>query len=371
MDSSDITTLEELKSYLYSAMQLEHATLPPYLVALYSIKPGTNLDATQIIRVVAVEEMLHLTFAANLLNAIGGEPDLTVPGFVPNFPTYLPDGEQEFLVHLAPFSRQTIENFLQIERPSLAPSGVNKLVARREHGPFLHLGTHPRQTTMRYYSIGDFYKAIEDGLVYLEGEAQKQGKTIFTGDAGRQITSQYYYSGGGHLHPVTDLATAVTAIRLVIEQGEGQTATIYDSQKELAHYYRFDQLIHGRYYRSGDAIEHPTGEPVSVDWDAAYPVKTDVKLADIPAGSELHQAAAAFNQAYARFLAEITEAYNGKPHKLMEAVAHMFEFRNAMTVLIRNPLPGSNGLYAGPTFEVSPEAAGAPQAGAESLEVVA
>ncbi|MGO6670880.1 ferritin-like domain-containing protein, partial [Rhizobium ruizarguesonis] len=40
MDSSSIKTLDELKEFLYRAMQLEHATIPPYLTALYSIKPG-------------------------------------------------------------------------------------------------------------------------------------------------------------------------------------------------------------------------------------------------------------------------------------------------------------------------------------------
>ena len=40
-----ITTREQLHQYLYAAMQLEHATIPPYLTALYSIRPGTNADA--------------------------------------------------------------------------------------------------------------------------------------------------------------------------------------------------------------------------------------------------------------------------------------------------------------------------------------
>ena len=73
----------QLHAYLFAAMRLEHATIPPYLMALYSIKPGTNSDATHILRVVVVEEMLHLTLAANLLNAIGGTPDLTAKDFVP------------------------------------------------------------------------------------------------------------------------------------------------------------------------------------------------------------------------------------------------------------------------------------------------
>ena len=69
MHTRRITTVAALHRYLHKAMQLEHATIPPYLMALYSIEPGTNSDATHVIRVVVVEEMLHLTLAANLLNA--------------------------------------------------------------------------------------------------------------------------------------------------------------------------------------------------------------------------------------------------------------------------------------------------------------
>ena len=38
-----ISTVEDLHSYLHIAMQLEHATIPPYLTALYSIVPGKKL----------------------------------------------------------------------------------------------------------------------------------------------------------------------------------------------------------------------------------------------------------------------------------------------------------------------------------------
>ncbi len=172
MPSSEITTLSELQEYLYLAMQLEHATLPAYLTALYSIKPGTNSDAVHIIRVVAVEEMLHLTIAANLLNAIGGTPDLTRAGFVPSYPTYLPDGEKDFQVHVARFSRDTIETFKQIERPRLASKGQDKLVRRSYEPGTSVLGARPGATDMHYYSIGDFYAAIEEGFVVLEGQAK-------------------------------------------------------------------------------------------------------------------------------------------------------------------------------------------------------
>src|ERR1700685_2595513 len=100
MPNNPITTILELHQHLYVAMQLEHATIPPYLLALYTIHPDTNPDATRILRTVVVEEMLHLTLAANIFNAVGGEPNLTAPNFVPKYPAPLPDGETDFKVSL-------------------------------------------------------------------------------------------------------------------------------------------------------------------------------------------------------------------------------------------------------------------------------
>ncbi len=306
---------------------------------------------------VVVEEMLHLTIAANLLNAIGGTPDPTTPGFVPNYPCYLPTGEKDFMVHIAPFTHDNLQTFLEIERPR---KGDGRL---RHHayplGATVLGSCHKKGSNdLYFYSIGDFYAAIDRAFARLEAEARAEGKTIFTGHPSRQITSEYYYSGGGELHPVIDLKSAHEAIRLVMEQGEGTGTSIYTNEKEIAHYYRFDQLNKGRYYQQGDAPDHPSGPPLRVEWDAAYPMQPDLKLAQIPAGSEVHEMALAFNRAYGKFLETLKLAYNGDPKLLMAAVPQMFEFRNLMTQLIRNPLPDGSGATASPTFEINqpPEA---------------
>jgi len=61
---STINTRTDLISYLEAALALEHATIPVYLTAYYSIRSTTNSDAAHIIRVTAVEEMLHLCLLA-------------------------------------------------------------------------------------------------------------------------------------------------------------------------------------------------------------------------------------------------------------------------------------------------------------------
>lgn len=81
-----IKSLESLREHLQWAIQLEHSTIPPYLCALYSIEAGHNTEATEVLNSVLVEEMLHLTLAANLLNAVGGRPRLDIPEMLPDYP---------------------------------------------------------------------------------------------------------------------------------------------------------------------------------------------------------------------------------------------------------------------------------------------
>ena len=349
-----ITTLDLAKDYLYTAMQLEHATIPTYLTTLYSIHPGTNSDATQVIRVVAVEEMLHLTLAANILNAIGGTVDFTKPGFLPAFPTYLPDGESDFQVDRQKFSKEALNTFLSIERPadSRDPDLVETdhgLVKREENDARL-IPTHAiEDEDLHFYSIGEFYKAIQDGLEHLCDELGEEN--VFTGDPAKQVTSEYYYSGGGEITPVTDLESTKVAIELISEQGEGYEGDILDFESEISHYYRFDQLVKGRYYVPGDKAHEPTGDAIDVDWDAVYPIRKNLTVDQLPEGSELRAQAEAFNAEYKGFLKDLTEAFGGQPEKLIPAVGTMFHVKDKMQALMRNPIPGSDE-HAAPTFEI-------------------
>jgi hypothetical protein len=48
----------QLYRYLQSAVKLEHSTIPPYLTAMFSVKPGVNHEIGTLIRSIVVEEML-------------------------------------------------------------------------------------------------------------------------------------------------------------------------------------------------------------------------------------------------------------------------------------------------------------------------
>ncbi|WP_440906208.1 ferritin-like domain-containing protein [Catenovulum sp. SX2] len=358
MNNRIINNIDDLYQMLDAAIQLEHATIPPYLTALYSIHPETNIEATQVIRAVLVEEMLHMTLSANVLNALGKHPDLTAEGFVPDFPTYLPDGEKDFQVSIDKFSPDTLDTFLNIERPSKQPPdcGCTELkgcIVRSNHHKFQLKAVKPlKSATYSFYSIGDFYDAIIEGIEYLEEQAQQQGKTIFIGDVKFQVSNKYYYSGGGNVVVVTDKDSAIQALDLIKDQGEGHCQQIFDPQGEIAHYYRFEQLKLGQFYQLGDEPGKPTGEKFAVDYKAVYPVKQNPKMKDFPQESLLYQAAQKFNYSYFGFLGLVNQAFRGQQDLLLGAVCDMFRLKEHATQLIRNPIPNDPNHNGGPTFEM-------------------
>ncbi len=126
-----ITTLESLREHLQWAIELEHATLPPYLCALYSLDPQRNPDAVQAVSGVFVEEMLHLALAANLLNAVGGQPVLDAPHMLPVHPRALPHGDHSMQLALLPFGPDALEVFLRLEQPALPDAGPEGTITRR------------------------------------------------------------------------------------------------------------------------------------------------------------------------------------------------------------------------------------------------
>src|SRR5258708_39648506 len=100
--------IERLQVHLMAAVELELLTIPPYLTALYSLG-GKSETAEEIIRSAVMEEMLHLALAANVLNAVGGKPELTTGGYVPRYPAKMPFHEpQTFQVSLLPFGREAL-----------------------------------------------------------------------------------------------------------------------------------------------------------------------------------------------------------------------------------------------------------------------
>jgi hypothetical protein len=332
-----ITSVESLREHLQWAIELEHTTIPPYLCALYSIEAGKNLGAVEVISSVVVEEMLHLTLAANLLNAVGGCPRLAIPKMMQGFPRPLPHGDRSFEISLLRFGFEAIETFLKIEQPSStgsAPEGEN------------------------YETIGQFYDAIRRGLRELSatlGEAN-----VFSGDPARQITDEHIYSGSGSIIAVNNLASALVAVEEIVEQGEGAGHTqVWDGDSDVfhperdqaAHYYRFQELKLGRRYRRGDTPRTgPTGDPISIDWDSVRPMRTNPRICDHAPGSPIRVAQEKFSQSHYALLQLLEEAFGGAPRTLGSAMGAMYSLKAQAQALMQ--MPTEDGLAtAGPTFE--------------------
>ena len=336
-----ITTIASLRRHLQWALELEHSTIPPYLCALYSIPDGTNVEVSRLIRSVVMEEMLHMVLAANVLNAVGGHPEVSHRKFVPSYPAYLPHSDKAFQVNLLPFGTKAVETFLKIERP-MKPKA--------------------RPRAHKYRTIGQFYAALLEGVERLERRARARRKTIFTGKRRYQIDGDtWYYGGGGQPIKVVDLDSARQAIREIMEQGEGLDHTIFDGDNrfgqvdELAHYFRFYEIRKGRRFLPTDRPNHlPHGPAVPVDWSARYPMAPNPKVRKYRGKPEIRRLMVAFNRTYTTLLEALHAAFNGRPAALRNAVPLMYRLKYEAQALMQIPTGLADGTTVGPSFEWTP-----------------
>ncbi|HEV8037737.1 MAG TPA: ferritin-like protein [Bryobacteraceae bacterium] len=324
-------TVEGLRCALQNAIELEHATIPPYLYALYSIKPGANAEIVGLIKSIVLEEMLHMALDCNILNAISGTPKIDDPNFIPKYPGPLPGGvESELTVGLAPFSKQVVEDtFMVIEEPE------DPL-----HMPVLKLAEGEKPTT-----IGQFYAKIIDQLRTL-------GDGIFTGDPKKQLITGFGPLQIIHVHNVE---SAVEAIKLIVAQGEGSTTSPFDPEHELAHYYRFAEIYYGK-----KVIRNPAPPPdfaygghnISFDPAGVWPVIANPKGTAYPAGSRARSLNEAFNSTYTSLLKALQLTFNGQSDRLGPAIGLMESMKaQALVLMATETVPGQT---AGPSFEYTP-----------------
>lgn len=381
-----------LQDLLQTAILIEHSTIPPYLTALYSIQDGTNALASQIIRSVAVEEMLHLIMVCNVLNAINIQPSVNKPQNYPTYPMKLPMNV-DFYVGLETFSTNSIATFIAIESPSnplvKAPKSATEaepsaLLAKRaalqDHNfwtlenmkSFIMEHVH---TIGEYYDVLFFYITIFQIITYYKehGSLPQSFKDlntggIFTGDPSKQIRPEQYYGSGGKLHAVESLEGVIAVFQEIKGQGEGADDSIFDVDPsqfeegvELAHYFRFKEIFHEHFYVGGNykpfmdedgmmpVTTPPTGKALEVDWNAAYPMKENPKLSDYAGNPELYAQGLEFNKTYRRLLDAIQNAVEGNQRELEKSIMYMYALKEQAVALLKQPLDSQNN--AGPTFE--------------------
>ena len=318
-----------LKKSLRAAIQLEFATIPPYLTAYWSIQfdlNGSN-EVANAIRQIVVEEMGHMGLACNMLVALGESPDLAAPGFVPKYPGPLPGKVNPDLeIPLRRLTPSQIKVFMDIEYPAFRP--FPELAADRS-----------------FSTIGAFYAALL--------------KAFETVNPAHYETDKQREEGISGVFKVKNLADVCTAIDQIRHQGEGsdKSPTVGDPN-ELAHFYRFREVYVGAKYVPDPITKvfGHTGPPVLMP--AVMP------MADIPKGgyrqadvsADVWKLVRQFDETFTLMLKQLTLAWSdpnapfgdGTPK---DPINTMRTLRSNALDLMKQKRPDNVSVY-GPSFRL-------------------
>ena len=228
---------EQLLHLLAEAAEIEHTLMCSYLYTAFSLRRAgegqlSDLEGKavarwrRVIMGIATEEMGHLLMVANLTVAVGGSPHFARPNF-PIAPGYFPS---EVRVKLSGFSQDTLEHFIFLERPE-ATIETDSPLFEQEHYMRTQRYSGLMPSAQDYQTIGHLYHAIGTNLTELTDNLGEEG-ALFVGEAQSQIGPDVIKLAG--LKPITDLQGALSAIDLIVEQGEGSS-----SDREDSHYHSF------------------------------------------------------------------------------------------------------------------------------------
>jgi hypothetical protein len=315
VERRDLTWLRE---GLQAAVEIELSALPPYLCGMWSIA-SSHGPAYDLIRSVAMEEMLHMGLVCNMLTAIGATPQI-VQGYQKRivYPGPLPGGVRpDLTVYLAGLTPSYLKDvYMEIEYP--------------ESGPVvLALG-------QLYPTIGAFYGAILGAFHKLAPELTTKN----------QLTSPI------GVYVITTLDDVERAITQIKEQGEGtsESPLAEDFGGEMAHYYKYAEIFQGRRLIQVKGAWQYAGDPIP--FPDVYP------MAPIPAGGyqdppdEVVAGLRAFNDQFAAVLINMDSAWaTGSMSDLQRSVGAMFRLRSLARNLMQILLPDKSGVY-GPDFRL-------------------
>jgi hypothetical protein len=336
--------LEWLMASLQSAIQLEHATIPPYLCAYWSIKTDDSVSETtktiaEWIGNIVLQEMLHMGLACNLLTAIGGTPNIYCAGFVPKYPGPLPGhvhpGLRVSLAGLAKdnandpvIKKEVVQTFMQIELP--------------EKGPIALTAAQPR----KYKTIGEFYDAISQAFEDLQPAISLH----------RQMVTDLLPQP---LTPIALLRDATAAIALIKTQGEGTDKSPLEdgggdimSDDDIAHYYRFAAIYYERRIKKDPTA--PSGWSFTGD-KLPFPKADELYLmAEVPPGG--YAESTDIDSFYTGILKDLHYAWeNGDARLLNHAIGSMDQLTNkAINLLKQGKKVGAGDGIIGPSFVFRP-----------------
>jgi hypothetical protein len=351
-----VNSREELLFLLCEASELEHLLMCEYLFAAFSLKQSAEegltaeqLDAVRrwerVVTGVAVQEMLHLAQASNLLTALGGMPHFRRPNF-PQRARYYPAGVQ---LALMPFSDHALRHFIYLERPEdmREDDAPEFAVIGAPFAPAS--GAEMVPVAQDFGTVGQLYRAIEQGFRTLVARYGERG--VFVGPPAVQATGEYFR--WADLVAVSDLDSAARAVEFVVEQGEGARGDWRD-----AHYGRFVRTLM-EYLALKEA--DPTFEPARPAVPARVRLPRDVDAGELISDARTAAVSDLFNGCYEALLELLLRFFIHEDESVAELNALADAAVNAMFV-VTAPLgrlltalpvgPSLPGKTAGPTFEI-------------------
>ncbi|MDM4722191.1 ferritin-like domain-containing protein [Micromonospora sp. WMMA1363] len=363
--SSRITTRDRLVQVLREAAAIELAVMLQYLYAAYSVPThgagleyvrqgvwtpeqlrlacgdgGETLDEgiRSMLMTIAREEMIHFLLVNNIIAALG-EP-FHVPRI--DFGTINHELPVPLDFSLEGLGHGSVERFTLIERPDDLVGDV-----RRGNAAAIHDDRHA------YASLSELYATIRDGLQHIPD--------LFLVDKGRGGGEHHLFlrESINRRHPdyqleVDDLSSALFAIDVITEQGEGGVLGAgTDEESHYTAFLRIGELLRG-------AIV-PGGEP----WRPVYPVVRNPTLrSGNPAmvtvtDPDARAVMDLFNRAYFMALQLMAQHFGERPDGSLRRSDLMNAAIDMMTGLMRPlaellvTLPsGRRGATAGPSFEL-------------------
>lgn len=381
-----ITTRGQLWATLKQAATLELAVMLQYLYAAFSLPThgagleyvrrgdwtprqlelacgggGATLDdgIRGLLLTVAREEMIHFLLVNNIVMAMG-EP-FHVPMI--DFATLGHELPVPVDFALEPLGLGSVERFVDIERPAVLAPRIR--------------GTAPAATEpihgLAWGSPSELYAGIREGL--------QRVPDLFLVEPGRGGGEHHLFlrESLDRAHPdyqteVDDLSSALFAVDLITEQGEGGPgngkARFADDGGELSHFRTFLRI---RELLTTERV--PGAYDLPVPWSPAYPVLRNPTLrAGDGAGTTItdpdaRAVAVLFNHSYHLMLQLMVQHFAQGPDTSLRRSKTMEASIDVMTGMMR-PLAellvtmdsGRHGRTAGPTFELDamPAACGRP-----------
>jgi len=251
--------LEDLRNHLQTAVEVELSTIPLYLYTYYSINRTPTLTikdekraneintfankAGGVLMSVAVEEMLHLSLASNILKSLGGSPAIYNKS-PKSYPTNLLHHKDGFSIGLSKLTQSQLQKFMDVEKPAPveeAPQGDQWETL----GQFYeYIAELVKQTDPWDYSNPD--NQLVDGRGYY---TPNNIDTVYAKDAAHSASTVEYVNSddSGGLKQIKNKEDALAAITEISEQGEGfRTGPThkYDdpSHEEESHWYKYSEL---------------------------------------------------------------------------------------------------------------------------------